>query len=157
MKSAQAVSAFVQEAGMRIKVITQKLQRLLDGYLEQDIDREIYRIEKAKLLSEKKSLEEQNIKLEQKQNDWLEPMENWINYAQNIEKIARDSNLLDKKVAAKEIFGSNLRLASRALRGEPQNQWAALCAAHEMAFKKSESQVLVYLYNSARTYFIKNS
>jgi len=127
MKSAQAVSAFVQEAGMRIKVITQKLQRLLDGYLEQDIDREIYRIEKAKLLSEKKSLEEQNIKLEQKQNDWLEPMENWINYAQNIEKIARDSNLLDKKVAAKEIFGSNLRLASRALRGEPQNQWAALC------------------------------
>jgi len=143
MKSAQAVSAFVQEAGMRIKVITQKLQRLLDGYLEQDIDREIYRIEKAKLLSEKKSLEEQNIKLEQKQNDWLEPMENWINYAQNIEKIARDSNLLDKKVAAKEIFGSNLCLASRALRGEPQNQWAALCAAHEMAFKKSESQVLV--------------
>jgi len=157
MKSAQAVSAFVQEAGMRIKVITQKLQRLLDGYLEQDIDREIYRIEKAKLLSEKKSLEEQNIKLEQKQNDWLEPMENWINYAQNIEKIARDSNLLDKKVAAKEIFGSNLRLASRALRGEPQNQWAALRAAREMASKKSERLVLAYLYNSARTYFIKNS
>ncbi len=156
IKSAQSVSAFVQEAEMRIKVITEKLQRLLDGYLEQDIDREIYRIEKSKLLSEKKSLEEQNIKLEQKQNDWLEPMEKWINYAQNIEKIARDSNLLEKKFAAKEIFGSNLRLASRALRGEPQNQWAALCAAHEMASKKSERLVLVYLYNSARTYFIKN-
>jgi len=52
---------------------------------------------------------------------------------------------------------SNLHLASRALRGEPQNQWAALCAAHEMVSKKSESQVLVYLYNSARTYFIRNS
>ena len=143
MKSAQAVSAFVQEAGMRIKVITQKLQRLLDGYLEQDIDREIYRTEKSKLLSEKKSLEEQNIKLEQKQNDWLEPMAKWLNYAQNIEKIARDSDLLEKKVAAKEIFGSNLRLASRAVRGEPQNQWAALCAAQEMASKKSERLVLV--------------
>ena len=142
-KSAQSVSAFVQEAGTRIKVITAKLQRLLDGYLEQDIDREIYRIEKSKLLSEKKSLEEQNIKLEQKQNDWLEPMENWINYAQNIEKIARDDNLFEKKVAAKEIFGSNLRLASRALRGEPQNQWAAMAAAHEMAFKKSERRILV--------------
>jgi len=157
IKSAQSVSAFVQEAGVRIKVITAKLQRLLDGYLEQDIDREIYRIEKSKLLSEKKSLEEQNIKLEQKQNDWLEPMVNWINYAQNIEKIARDSNLLEKKVAAKEIFGSNLRLASRAVCGEPQNQWAALCAAQKMASKKSERLVLVYLYNSARTYFIKNS
>ena len=71
IKSAQSVSAFVQEAEMRIKVINAKLQRLLDGYLEQDIDREIYRTEKTKLLSEKKSLEEQNIKLEQKQNDWL--------------------------------------------------------------------------------------
>ena len=111
--------------------------------LEQDIEREIYRQEKAKLLSEKKSLEEQVVRLEQKHNDWLEPMEKWINYAQNMEKIARDSNLLEKKVAAKEIFGSNFFLASRALRGEPQNQWAALCAAHEMASKKSECLVLV--------------
>ena len=53
--------------------ITAKLQRLLDGYLDQDIDREIYRTEKAKLLSEKKSLEEQMTSLEQKQNGWLEP------------------------------------------------------------------------------------
>ena len=142
-KSAQSVSAFVQESGEKIKIINTKLQRLLDGYLEQDIDREIYRIEKSKLLSEKKSLEEQNIKLEQKQNDWLEPMAKWINYAQNMEKIARDSNLLEKKIAAKEIFGSNLCLASRAVRGEPQNQWAALCAAHEMVSKKSERLVLV--------------
>jgi hypothetical protein len=69
IKSAQSVSAFVQEAGKKIKTINIKLQRLLDGYLEQDIEREIYRTEKAKLLSEKKSLEEQIIKLEQKQND----------------------------------------------------------------------------------------
>jgi len=52
---------------------------------------------------------------------------------------------------------SNLFLASRALRGEPQNQWAALCAAQKMVSQKSESLVLVYLYNSARTHFIKNS
>ena len=142
-QSTQSVSAFVLESQNQIRAINQKLQRLLDGYLEQDIEREIYRIEKSKLLSEKKSLEEQNIKLEQKQNDWLEPMGKWINYAQNIEKIARDSNLLEKKVAAKEIFGLNLCLASRAARGEPQNQWAALGAAHEMVSKKSERLVLV--------------
>ena len=142
-KFVQSVSAFVQESGEKIKVITTKLQRLLNGYLEQDIEREIYRQEKAKLLSEKKSLEEKIVRFEQKQNDWLEPMRNWINYAQNIEKIARDSNLLEKKVAAKEIFGSNLRLANRALAGEPQNQWAALGAAREMISKKSERLVLV--------------
>ena len=104
-KSAQSVSAFVQESQSNIRAIQTKLQRLLDGYLEQDIEREIYRDEKAKLLSEKKSLEEKISRIEQKQNDWLEPMENWINYAQNIGKIARDSNLLEKKVAAKEKIG----------------------------------------------------
>ena len=70
-------------------------------------------------------------------------MAKWINYAQNMEKIARDSNLLEKKIAAKEIFGSNLCLASRAVRGEPQNQWAALCAAQKMVSRKSERLVLV--------------
>jgi site-specific DNA recombinase len=141
-KSAQSVSVFAQEAGEKIKIITAKLQRLLDGYLEQDIEREIYRQEKTKLLSKKKSLEEQRTRFEQKQNDWLEPMGKWINYAQNIEKITRNSNLLEKKVAAKEIFGSNLCLASRVLRGEPQNQWAAPSAAHEKVGKIPESQIV---------------
>ena len=68
---------------------------------------------------EKKSLDEKMARIEQKQNDWLEPMKEWIKVASNLVKIARDSNLLEKKVAAKEIFGSNLRLASRAVRGEP--------------------------------------
>jgi len=38
-----------------------------------------------------------------------------------------------------------------------KNQWAALRAAHQMALKKSKSFIVVYLYNQARTYFIKNS
>ena len=149
-KSAQSVSAFVQKSGKQIKVITAKLQRLLDGYLEQDIDREIYRTEKAKLLSGKKSLEEQNTKLEQKQNDWLEPMAEWIKVASNLEKTARDSNLLYKKVAAEQVFGSNLVLANREARlcapsGEDlsrENQWAALRAAHQFVGQKSESLIL---------------
>jgi hypothetical protein len=80
--------------------------------------------------------------LEQKQNGWLEPMSEWIKVASSLEKTARDTDLFEKKVIAKEIFGSNLRLASRAVRGEPQNQWAAVAAAHKMASEKSESQIL---------------
>ncbi len=106
-KSAQSVSTFVRENKERIKVINVKLQRLLGGYLEQGVEREIYRQEKIKLLLEKKSLEEKTVRFEQKQNNWLESMERWINYIQNLSKIARDSKLLEKKIAAKEIFGSN--------------------------------------------------
>ena len=149
-KSAQSVSAFVQTNQERIKVITTKLQRLLDGYLEQDIDREIYRGEKAKLLSEKKSLEEQMTNLEQKQNGWLEPMREWIKVASTLEKTARDSNLFLKKVAAEQVFGSNLVLANREARlrapsGEDlsgENQWAALRATHQLVGQKSESLIL---------------
>ena len=141
-KSAQSVSAFAQENREKIKAINIRLQRLLDGYLEQDIEREIYRQEKAKLLLEKKSLEEKITRIEQKQNDWLEPMVKWINYAQNIEKIARDSDLFNKKVAAKEIFGSNLCLASRALRGEPVFPYMAAQSAAETASQKDESLIL---------------
>ena len=149
-KSAQSVSAFVQESGEKIKIINSKLQRLLDGYLEQDIERETYRTEKTKLISEKKSLEEQNAKLEQKQNDWLEPMSEWIKVASSLEKTARDSNLFAKKVAAEQVFGSNLVLANREARigapsssdSSPQNQWAALRAAHQLVGQKSESLIL---------------
>ncbi|TSC89320.1 MAG: recombinase [Parcubacteria group bacterium Gr01-1014_2] len=65
-KSAQSSSVFVQEMSGKIKVISIKLQRLLDGYLDQVIEQETYRLQKAKLLSEKKTLEEQISKLEQK-------------------------------------------------------------------------------------------
>ena len=150
-EAAQFSTAFVQESREKIKIISLKLQRLLDGYLEQDIEREIYRDEKAKLLSEKKSLEEQSSRLEQKRTGWLEPMSEWIKEAESLPKIAQESNLFLKKVAAEKLFGSNLVLANREARltapsGEDssgQNQWAALCAAHELALKKPLSCVLV--------------
>jgi len=37
-----------------------------------------------------------------------------------------------------------------------QNVWAALGAANEKVGQFSESQILVCLYNTARTYFSKN-
>ena len=142
-KSAQSVSAFVLESQNTIRAINEKLQRLLDGYLEQDIEREIYREQKQKLLLEKKSLEEKMARIEQKQNDWLEPMKEWIKVASNLVKIARDYDLLQKKVIAKEIFGSNLRLASRAVRGESVFPYLSALRAAESVGQKSESLILV--------------
>ena len=150
METAQSSAAFVQENRNKVVEIQSKLQRLLDGYLEQDIDREIYREEKAKLLSAKKSLEEKTTNLEQKRTGWIEPMSEWIKEAKNLPKIARESNLFAKKVAAKEIFGSNLVLANREARlrapsglaESGQIQWAAVAAAHEMASKNSKGLIV---------------
>ena len=136
MESAQSVSAFVEENQNKVKDIEIKLQRLLDGYLEQDIDKLVYREEKAKLLSEKKSLEEEISKNQQKQKHWLEPMGKWINDAENIDKIASDTDLFAKKVKAKEIFSSNLLLQNKTVRASAPNvfekyggnAWSALRA-----------------------------
>jgi DNA invertase Pin-like site-specific DNA recombinase len=168
MESAQSVSAFVKENENRVKDIVVKLQRLLDGYLDQDVEKEVYREEKAKLLSEKKSLEEQIASAEQKQKYWLEPMKNWILEAQNMEKIALDCNFSAKKVAAKKVFGSNLLLQNKIVRfsaptflnslaKSSENAWACLWHAHSAVSSEPLCSVLVRLYDSARTYFIKNS
>ena len=123
-ESAQSVSVFVSENEKKVKDITVKLQRLLDGYLEQDIDKETYRVEKLKLLSEKKSLEEEISCSLHDQKHWLEPMEKWIKDAGNMEKIALDGNLFAKKVAAKKIFGSNLLLGEKTVRASAPNSFA---------------------------------
>ena len=103
--------------------------------------------------SEKKSLEEEISRNQQKQKHWLEPMEKWIKDAKKMEKIALDSNLFAKKVAAKEIFGSNLFLGEKTVRpaegGTPNslgkmggNQWDALRASHALGSSVSFSTKL---------------
>jgi len=63
----------VKEKQEKISSLSQKLERLLNGYLDQDIEKEIYRVEKGKLILQKKSFEEEITNLSHKQNDWLEP------------------------------------------------------------------------------------
>jgi DNA invertase Pin-like site-specific DNA recombinase len=161
-KSAQSLTAYVKEKETKISEISQKLERLLNGYLDQVVDEQDYRNQKAKLLSEKKSLEEEITKLSHKQNDWLEPMKEWIKDAQSLDKIASDGDLFAKKVKAKEIFGSNLLLGEKTLRACAPNagsfladsladsrrnsgetQWACLRHAHALARSEPLSSVLV--------------
>ncbi len=111
-----------------------KLQRLLDGYLDQDIDRDTYMSKKAEIMSQKKGFEEKLSKLTLGQNLWLEPMKKWIETAVSIRKIASSDNLEAKKSLCLEIFGSNLVLKNRKARMrvlEPQlspqkNRWVLL-------------------------------
>jgi DNA repair exonuclease SbcCD ATPase subunit len=167
-KSAQSAGASVKEKQEKIQTISIKLERLLNGYLEQIIDEGDYRTQKAKLLSEKKSLEGEIASLSRNVNDWFEPMQEWIKDAQRLAEIASDRDLFKKKVAAKEIFGSNLRLGGKVLAvaaGDAEENgsssvpsaWAALRAAHADVGQKPMSSILVSLFNSARTYFQSRS
>ena len=117
-----------------ITQLSTKLQRLLDSYLDQDIDRETYISKKAEIVSQKKGFEEKLSKLTLGQNLWLEPMRKWIETAVSICKIANSNNLEAKKLLCLEIFGSNLILKNKKARMrvlEPQffpqkNRWVLL-------------------------------
>src|SRR3990167_6442965 len=152
--SAQCLTACAKEKEEKISSLSKKLERLLNGYLDQDIEKEIYRVEKGKLILQKKSLEEEITNLSHKQNDWLEPFTEWVKDAQSLDKIASDDDLFAKKVKAKEIFGSNLLLGEKTVRpaegGTPNsfgkmggNQWDALRASHLLALKKPFSSFVV--------------
>ena len=159
--SSHSVAACVREYEDKLMAISQKLDRLLNGYLDQVIDELDYRRQKAKLLLEKKTLQAEITAMQRTQSDWLAPLQNWLKDAQSLGEIASDCNLLNKKVAAKEIFGSHLRLGGRQVvvsplvggSVEPPTQWAALRAAHAEVGQRPLRSILVSLLYQARTHF----
>ena len=90
-KATQSSGVFVANARTRLVSLHNKLQRLLDGYLDQDIDQSVYCTKQAELMSEKKSLEEQVSKLTLANNVWLEPMRKWITQATPLSETAKNA------------------------------------------------------------------
>ncbi len=150
-QSAESVGIFVSESKTKIRSLQSKLQRLLDGYLDQDIDRETYTTKKSQLMSEKKSLEEQTVKLTLANTGWLEPFKEWINEASSLYNLAKGQDLLAKKTQLRKIFGSNLILSTKKARlrapesqNPPlENHWVALRASLQNESKKSRSLLVV--------------
>ena len=93
--------------------LSDKLARLLDGYLDGDIERELYQAKRAEILGQKKRLEEKIERTTVGVLTWVEPMNRWIERAVSICKIAKSDDLLAKKSLCLEIFGSNLKMQNK--------------------------------------------
>ena len=90
------------------------------------IERNEYTAEKAKLISRKRSLEEQSSALSAGRAEWLEPFQNWILTARNVGEIAVNGSPQEKKVLAQQVFGSNLVLDCKKARGYCVKPWSLL-------------------------------
>ncbi len=126
--------------------LSSKLQRLLDSYLDGDVERELYQDKRAEILGQKKRLEE---KIEQTTVGvliWVEPMKRWIETGVSICKVAKSDDLLAKKSLCLEIFGSNLKMQNKNvvvnddqfLHSPQENIWSALRAAKEKAARQGD-------------------
>ena len=90
-----------------------KLNRLLDGYLDQVIEPEIYKQKKNELFDEKLKLVEKKSQISKNGTVWLEPMREFVNCALQAQKVARAKNSChDLSIMAKKV-GSNLFLMNR--------------------------------------------
>ena len=72
----------------------------------------------------KKTLQEQTTALTSGRHHWLEPFQNWILTAKTKGEIAIGGTPEQKKVLAREIFGSNLLLDRKKARGYCLKPWS---------------------------------
>ncbi len=121
-----ASRAFIADKQAEIGQIAVKQQRLLEAYLEQLIDRQMFASQKAELLAKKKDLHEQIASCEDTHHGWFEPMKNWLETAQNMGKIAVSGSPQEKKALAAQVFGSNLFLDCKKARGSSLKPWSFL-------------------------------
>ena len=119
--------------------LSEKLQRLLDGFLDGVLEREIYTAKKAEIMSHKKTIEEQISDFTLGQVEWVEPLKNWLEKAVSICKIANSADENAKKSLLLEIFGLNLFLENKKVvafsdskNNSPlKNPWSVLRTANQ--------------------------
>ncbi len=80
-------------------------------------------------MGERRTIEEQIVRLERAPAGWVEPVRNWIQDASRLDGIAKSKDIPSKKSPLQKVFGLNLRINAREARGNPIPPYAALRAA----------------------------
>ena len=148
--------------------LSEKLQRLLDGFLDGILEREIYTQKKAEIMSQKKTIEGQMSDLALGNLEWVEPLNNWLEKAVSICKIAQSADQNAKKSLLLEIFGLNLILKNKNTvassdqksHSPQENIWVWLRQTQEKIARMGDNSdfcpILEHFYRNARTHFSKN-
>lgn len=111
----------------QLKDVEEKIDRLLEAYLDKVIDETEYKAKKNELLENKLSLQAQIKEITEKGNEWLEPFSEFVEKAKTGAKIARAKNNLHELSVQARTVGSNFFLKDRQLTCEYANQgWKPL-------------------------------
>ena len=97
------------------KVIDQKLNLLLDSYLENIVDAETYKNKKNELFERKLKIQEEIGQTREVGSSWLEPFSEFLNVAKDCGKIVSAKNNCEELVHFARNVGSNFFLENRQL------------------------------------------
>ena len=131
-------------AGLRDKIedISRTIARLTDLYVAEDLEREEYLSRRRALMGERRTIEEQIVRLERAPAAWIEPVRSWIQDASRLDEIAKSEDYPSKKSSLQKMFGLNLTLHAREARGNAFPHYTALCATRNLASGKPLSLIL---------------
>jgi hypothetical protein len=125
-QSAKTAAQLAEQKSLEIGALNLRLQRLLDSFLDGVVERETFAVEKAKMMSQKATLEQARAAHAAGRANWLEPFQNWVLTAKNAGGIAVGGTLQEKRGLALKIFGSNLVLDCKKARGSCVKPWSLL-------------------------------
>ena len=124
----QLLEENIKKLNLQLQDLDRKSKLLLDGYLDQVIDPETYKIKKNELFEEKLKIEQDLVKIKQYGSSWLEPFKNFIGSALSCAKIARSKNTSHDLAIMGKTVGSNFFLTNRRLSVCYNRPFAELCA-----------------------------
>ena len=103
---------FAQNLEVKIEETEEKLDKLVNAFLNGTIEKETYLIKKDERVKLKTELLERKRDFGRKGNNWIEPLRGWINDACHAEKLASSEDYYEIKALVEKI-GTNRRLLDR--------------------------------------------
>ena len=103
---------FAQNLEGKIKQINEKLDKLINAFFDDSVEKETYLKKKDELIQTKKSLQQQKKDFGRKGNNWIEPLKTWILSAHQAEKLAFGNDYHEMKSFVKKI-GANHQLLNK--------------------------------------------
>ena len=108
----QVSKSFAQNLEVKIKETDEKLDKLVNAFLDGTIEKENYLTKKDELVKLKTELLGKKRDFGRKGNNWNEPLRDWINLACHAEKFASSEDFYEIKSLVEKI-GMNRRLLDR--------------------------------------------
>jgi len=111
-EQSQSSQTFAQNLEERIKANETKLDRLVNAFLDGNIEKEVYLAKKDELIKQKLALKDKKADFGQKGNNWIEPLKQWVREAHHAEKLAVSNDYDEIKSFVGKI-GTNRLLTNK--------------------------------------------
>jgi len=113
-EESKASSSLSRQLQDKLREFDDRIECLIDLYIAKEISQEEYQRKKARILNEKKELQEKLGEIEKSSGGWLEPSKNFLTTCNQAGSVAWQGNLIQKREFLK-ILGSNFILKDRNL------------------------------------------